>query len=173
MSAKDVGSTHAHVNSNRQQHRLSEHDAEGTGDDVLKALGEGDLVRLDQSVVPVVASFLPQTLSLPLEDDGRVRLGQRALEHGHDAREDHLHPEHPAPADTLADEATDDRPQDRATVWRRREERNGKAALLVVPDVRDRAAGERQRCRREDAAEETADEECLDVFGESAGDDED
>ena len=136
-------------------------------------LREGDLEQLLLRRDVRVARLLPQLARPPLEDDGRVRLGQRALEHGHDAREDHLHPEHPAPTDTLADEATDDRPQDRATIWRRREERNGEAALLVVPDVRDRAAGERQRCRREDAAEETTNEECLDVFGESAGDDED
>ena len=120
-----------------------------------------------------VTGLLPQTCGTALEQHWRVRLGDGTAEESDDTGEDHVDPYHPPPADGLTDEAADDGAEHRAAVGSRSEQGNRKATLVVVPYVGNRATSKRQRSRREDATEESTDQERLDILRDGAGDVED
>ena len=87
--------------------------------------------------------------------------------------EDNTYPENPSPTNSFADEATDNGTKDRATVRGSSEKRDSETTLLIVPDVRDGTARERQWRGREKAAQETTDQQRLDILSDGAWDDED
>ena len=116
-----------------------------------------------------IASLLTKALGTSPEEGGGKRLGDGHGERGDDTSEDHVDPENPPPANSLTDEATDDRTENGSTVRCCGEERDCETTLVVVPDVGDRTAGEGEGCGGEEATEESTDKERLDVGSNGAG----
>ena len=112
-------------------------------------------------------------MSTLLEQSRCVCLGKSHREECRDAGEDHVNPEDPSTTDGLADEATDNGAKDWSAVRGCGEKRDGKTALVVVPDVGDGTTREGEGCGGEETAEETAYKERLDVLGNGARDVED
>lgn len=139
---------------------------QGFGQDLAERRLEQFLLSGDRDI----PGFLAQTLRTPLEESRRERLREGHREESDNTREDHVHPDDPPPSDRLADETTNDGTEDGTAIRGCGEERDREATLVVVPDVGDGTAGEGEGCGGEEATEETADKECLDVRGDGARD---